>query len=256
VNADYFGIIPDDAIINEESLYTSEQVEDIRGQLTWKNPNILLDFIEELQKVIEFTFELEGFDKKLEMVLGEERKEQSSETTLAYKGPTLFISLARRSSTGTNKESLVDLFKGNLISGVPKFRTEQDKDDGTQFALINTDNELKLVLKTKTVKEQFEVINILERSLNVYSPILLRNFVQLCGVTEIKTEDASDKADLYTSTISFQARLKEIVEINRTFILKYFEIYFSKEEDVSYASGIIDGDNVIDNIKITKMETF
>lgn len=204
-----------------------------------------------------YAFAIEKTDKKIipKLYLGEDDSDKKTEETSIYTGPTLHISLGRRAACGTNAQSNFDFFTGNVISGAPKYKKDNFKTGDTpdseyegETALVITDNEIIFILKTRTIKEQFQIINILERALNIYCRSILSEFVYLCGVKDIKSEKLKDEQKLETMTINFQIRLKEILKIDRSFILKSFNIFSGKEDSFEYSSGQIKNEKWEENI--------
>ncbi|MGL5716473.1 MAG: hypothetical protein ACRCXX_14150 [Cetobacterium sp.] len=206
-------------------------LDNLRKQFQVNNSNILYTVVQFFQKAIQLGMSMENIDKKLmpKLILGEESKEKDSSKTLDYTGPIVSITLERRAPTGINASTMTDLFHNNLIAGTPKFHTETTKDvDGedyeVQLTSYSTDNELLLTLKTKTVKEQFTLLPIIERSLNIYSQKIKPDCIVVCGVKNIKTEEKKDDTDLETASIHFQLRVVETITVDDTYLLKGFEI--------------------------------
>ena len=207
-------------------------VLDFQSSYKFDNKNILLDVIDNLQKVIDFAFEIELDLKKNKprLVLGEIKEDEQSNKTLIYDNPTIYITLKKRAYSGSLGRSTHELFQGNLASAVPKFEKKiyLDENNDENFiykAVIQTDNELLLRLKTKTIKEQLIIINILERALNVYCRKILKSFISFCAIKEIITEKSQDKDEMYTSDIKFQFRLNEELEVDDTYLLSAFSVY-------------------------------
>lgn len=207
-------------------------IKDFQTTYKFDNPNVLLDVIQNLQTVIDFAFEIELDLKKHKpkLMLGESKEDEQSNKTLVYDSPLIFITLKKRAYSGSLGKSTHELFQGNLASAVPKFEKKfyLDKNNNDNFiykSVIQTDNELLLRLKTKTIKEQLVIINILERSLNVYCRRILSNFISFCAIKEITTDSSQDKDEMYTTNILFQLRLNEELEIDDTYLLKAFSVY-------------------------------
>lgn len=205
---------------------------DFQTSYKFDNKNVLLDVINNLQRVIDFAFEIELDLKtnKPKLVLGEIKEDEQSNKTLVYDTPTIYITLKKRAYSGSLGRTSHELFQGNLASAVPKFEKKVylDKNDNENFiykSVIQTDNELLLRLKTKTIKEQLIIINILERALNVYCRKILSGFISFCAIKEIETEKSQDKDEMYTSNIKFQLRLNEELEIDDTYLLSAFSVY-------------------------------
>lgn len=235
-----------------------EKLEDLRNEFHFENPNSLSDIISFFQKVILLAIAIEKIDKKItpRLILGEEKIEKDSSKTLSYEQPTISITLTKRSPCGTNEASTRELFKNNLISGKPKFdityKVKKNTDEEIPLikALVVTDNELCLILKTKTVKEQLILLPILERALNIYSEVVKPIFVDVCGIKNIITEERKDDISLETAKIYFQLRVKETVIFDKSILIKGFTI--ANGEEVFTNSGKIDElgkwkDNVTDD---------
>ena len=95
--------------------------------------------------------------------------------------------------------------------------------------LFYSDNEFIFTVKTNTLKQQLKIINILEKSLNVYSHRITKPFVVVCGISHIETEPIGDKDDLRTVKIYFHMRLKEECEYNNYYLVEAFKIAFDVE---------------------------
>ncbi|MGL5714995.1 MAG: hypothetical protein ACRCX2_18410 [Paraclostridium sp.] len=227
-------------------------IENNPQKYSFNNPEILLNIIEELQKVIKYAIIVEGVDQSLvpKLILGDEPDDVESNKTQTYEKPVLSVSLSRRMSAGTNERTLTKLFDNNLIAGTPKYiRKVKGEPDmfGEQENLYEqgvyfTDNELCLTLKTKTVKEQLKIINILERALNIYARQLIGNFIVVCGIKEINTEEKKDNKKFETAKILFHMRLKEIVNMDSLSLIRGFQIFTSNENILDIYSGKIKED--------------
>lgn len=213
-------------------------IEKYKETYTYENPNSLSDLIRELQKYITFAFNIEG--KTPPKLILNNTPDKKGETTLAYSEPLLYISLSKRISR--NIENTKNTFQdAHLTSGYPKnIKKINISSDGkneyfVDQAIIETDNELLLSLKTKTVKEQFEYINTLERALNIYANKIKSKLIVACGIKMISTENEINSQGLIVSNITFHVLLREIIIIDETYILKGFEIYDGK--DITFATG-------------------
>lgn len=223
-------------------------LDELRGQFQVNNPNILYSMIQFFQKAIQLGLAMENVDKKLmpKLMLGEEDKEKDSSKTLEYTGPILSITLERRAPTGINASTVTDLFHNNLIAGTPKFQTDIQKDkEGADYMVqltsYSTDNEILLTLKTKTVKEQFTLLPIIERSLNIYSQKIKPQCIVVCGIKNIKTEEKKDDTNLETAKIYFQLRVTETITVDDTYLLKGFHLLTGIDlSQVSASSGGFD----------------
>ena len=209
-----------------------EVIEGFQNNYKFDNKNILLDIIQDLQNVIEFAFEIELDikDYKPKLVLGEDKSDEQSNKTLNYESPHIYITLKRRSYSGSLGKTSYELFQGNLASAVPKFEKKiyinvEGEEDFIYKSVIQTDNELLLRLKTKTIKDQLIIINILERALNVYCRKILNKYISFCAIKDIESEKEQDKDGMYTAEIKFQLRLNEELEVDDTYLLKAFSVY-------------------------------
>lgn len=245
------------------------ELEKLRNQIVVQNKNILESIIKFFQASILLAINLETVDKKLtpKLILGEESKEKDSSKTLEYIQPILSISLTKRAPTGINDSTVKDLFSNNLISGRPKFDRKyivkevdgKEQDYEIKEAMFRTDNELCLTLKTKTVREQFILLPLIERALNIYCKFHMPNIVDVCGIKEITTEIKKDDTDLETAKIRYQLRITETVLIDETYLLKGFEIISHDgllEGIVTNTGKIDENENWKDNVTEEYVEEF
>ena len=122
-----------------------------------------------------------------------------------------------------------------ILASSPKFsktiRIEERDNKKTEIPIREemffSDNEFIFTLKTKTLRQQFKILNILERTLNIYSKKITSNFVVISGISNIKSIPKKDKDDLETLEIYYQFRLKEVSSYNEYYLLEAFRIAFN-----------------------------
>lgn len=242
---------------------TQNQLDDLKGTIEVRNPDILKEIVQFFQKVITIGISLENIDTNMtpRLVLGEEPVETDSAKSREYDRPTIYITLVRRAPTGVNTHTLTDLFSNNLISGTPKFdrlvkkRVIHEGGELEEYDVISsmfkTDNELTLSLKTKTVKEQLTLLPLLERALNLYSQPVKPDFIDVCGIKNIETLTRKDATSFETAKITFQLRVQEQVIFDETYILRGFEILANDSEFqgiITNTGRIDESGNWIDNV--------
>ena len=212
--------------------------------------------MEELQKLIDFAFYLRGYDNSPKLILDDDVSEEENIKSKVYKQPLLFISLNRRAYAPMDSNSK-KLFTHSeeLLSGVPSvYKTyhyvNKETNEKVPFRtlLFRSDNEFTLTLKTKTVKEQLEIINILEKSLNVYGRLFHSDFINHLGVSKIEKKEKKDRNELRVAVIYFQVRLNEIVTYNDTYLLEAFKIFYGRD-DIFEIDGSKDNFQPINNFK-------
>lgn len=214
----------------------------------YSKETILFDTIEEIQKILDFAFYLKGYNNTPQLILDEDVSEEENTKTKPYKQPLLFISLNKRAYAPMDSNSK-KLFTHaeELLASVPTvYKRYEYYDEITKqkipfkSLIFRSDNEFTLTLKTKTVKEQLEIINILEKSLNVYSRLFHSEFINHLGISKIEKKERKDKNELKVAVIYFQVRLNEVIAFNDTYLLEAFRI-FSGREDIFEIDG--SGDN-------------
>ena len=92
------------------------------------------------------------------------------------------------------------------------------------------DNRFELILLTKNIKEQLEMINILERALNVYSNVIRKDSIIASGIVSIKSSSKKTNDQLTKTVIELDVRTKEIVEIDKNYILVGYKIFTNEYE--------------------------
>lgn len=209
------------------------------------NENILHNLIENIQDNINFAFLIEKNKDRInpKLILSEDFEDIESNKTIEYKQPILYISLKKRSPVSSNESNSNKTFAhSNIISGIPRFIKKEKDQNGNfyEYSLMSFDNSFQLILFTKTIKEELEVLNILERSLNIYSNIIKPEYVIASGITSIETKDKKTKEQLTKTIISFEVRTKEVVKIDKNYILKGYKIFTNEFET---GSGEIVNDN-------------
>ena len=213
------------------------KLDNYKGTLQFENPNILKDFIRQFQQMLEFSFALEEMteDERPELQIGKDIKDDENTSVSQTLKNKVSIMLSKREFCGENSASKEDLFTGNLISGSLKFRKSLEEAPHVKKAMFRSDNEFNIVLKTKTVKAQLELLNILEKSLNIHSRTILADFIDVCGIRSVDVEGDLDKDKMYTANILFQARLKESALVDDSYLLEAFKIAVG--ENLEYSSG-------------------
>lgn len=216
-------------------------LDKFNGLYSSHNKNIIWDTINYIQNLLEFSFRIQKYENMPSFYLGEEESEEDTNKSKQYKKPLIFLKLLKRcyapvSDTSrklfTNSEVLLASFPVMTTKVVKEIKHE----DGTiekypyHTGLFYSDNEFILTLKTKTLKEQYEIINILERTFNIYAKKFYENMILASGIVKLESKELKDKDDLKTINIYFQMRLKEIVDIDDTFLLKAFTIFKGKED--------------------------
>lgn len=205
------------------------------------NKNILWNSIEFIQTLLEFSFRVENFPNTPKFFLGEDKEEDDTTKTKPYEKPLIFLKLNKRCYAPVNDENR-KLFANSevLLASFPVLPHTMEKEikneDGTitkhpyQSGLFYSDNEFLLTLKTRTLKEQYEILNILERTFNIYAKKLYPDMMLACGIVRMESKELKDKDDLKTINIYFQLRLKEIIDYDETYLLKAFYIFAGKED--------------------------
>lgn len=203
--------------------------------------NVLWNAIEFIQTLLEFSFLVDEYENTPDFYLGEDYKEEDNTKTKTYKKPMIFLKLNKRCYAPVNDENR-KLFANTeiLLASFPNLFHDTVKeiknDDGTitkhpyKTGLFYSDNEFLLTLKTKTLKEQYEILNILERTFNIYAKKLYPDMMLACGIVRMESKELKDKDSLKTMNIYFQMRLKEIIDYDNTYILKAFYIFSGKDD--------------------------
>lgn len=219
--------------MKEEKL--NEFVRENKTVYNFYNENVLHEIVNSIQENIKFAFLIERH-KERELIpklfLSEDFEDIDSNKTHQYNQPLIYISLKKRVPVSTNPRNNNNTFgHSNIISGMPKF-FKQYQEDGAIYesALMNFDNQFELVLLTKNIKEQLEVLNILERALNIYSNIIKSNTIAVAGITSIIGEGKKTSDNLTKTVINFEVRTNEIVKIDKNYILKGYRIYTDEFE--------------------------
>ena len=217
-------------------------VKKYKGKYQYYNKNILFDIVQQIQNIIEFSFEIEDYDPQLlpKLVLAQENIDTDSNKTTAYTKPQLYISLKKRAPVSNDYANSSQTFAdANAISGYPRFQKNETREDGRLIthSLMTYDNHLKMVLITKTVKEQLELINILERGLNIYSTLIQPPFITVCGIVSVESNDEKTKTNTMKTIINFHVRTREVVDIDKSYINMGYRIYSGQYHT---ASGELD----------------
>ena len=228
-------------ILNEEKKKKlQELIEKHKDTFVFHRPNILVDLVDEIQKLLEFAFLIEQYPFP-KIILGDDIKENDTTKSLDSDNGQIFIKLNKRSYHTQSESDNQRMFQSEkvILASSPKFSNSirlQERDGIKEEIPIReemffSDNEFIFTLKTKTLKQQFEILNILERTLNIYVKRISENFVSVSGISEIKSVPRKDKDELETLEIHYQFRLKEISIYNRYYLLEAFRIAYGKFED-------------------------
>ena len=232
------------------------------GVYELRSPKPLLEIVQFLQSLLEFSFTIDSYEKTPKIILGEEKDEEDNTRTREYKQPFLFIKLLKRGYAPVN-DTNKKLFKNSevLLASTPTmYSTCEDKiidENGKERDILYktgvfySDNEFILTLKTKNLIEQYNIINTLEKTFNIYAKHFFSNLILASGITKIECTELKDKDDLKTANIYFQLRLKEIVNFDDTYLLKAFKIFAGISEDEQiFIDG--SGDNFIPSKNVGK----
>lgn len=215
-------------------------LDKFRGIYEHQNKDILFNVVEYIQTLLEFSFAVEDYQVP-KFIFGEEKDEDDTTKTKTYEKPLIFLKLIKRCYAPVNDESR-KLFANEevLLASFPvMFETvykEIKQPNGTilkhpyQQGLFYSDNEFLLTLKTKTLKEQYKIINILERTFNIYAKKFYSGIILASGIVKLESKELKDKDELKTINIYFQLRLKEIINYDNTYLLKAFKIFSGKED--------------------------
>lgn len=236
-------------------------VDKYKDRFIFDRPNILLDAMDELQKLVEFAFIINKEISPI-IILGEDKHEKDTTKSLPVEDGLIYINLNKRCyHTNTDRDPTV-LFnnEGVLLAGKPTFsnstRIEKRKDLPEEIPirkeLFYSDNEFIFTVKTNTLKQQLKIINILEKSLNVYSHRITKPFVVVCGISHIETEPLNDKDELRTVKIYFHMRLKEESEYNNYYLIEAFKIAFDVEPTEFEVYNMTNSETINKNIESTK----
>ena len=228
-------------ILNEEKKKKlQELIEKHKDTFVFHRPNILVDLVDEIQKLLEFALLIEQYPFP-KIILGDDIKENDTTKSLDSDNGQIFIKLNKRSYHTQSESDNQRMFQSEkvILASSPKFSNSirlQERDGIKEEIPIReemffSDNEFIFTLKTKTLKQQFEILNILERTLNIYVKRISENFVSVSGISEIKSVPRKDKDELETLEIHYQFRLKEISIYNRYYLLEAFRIAYGKFED-------------------------
>ena len=228
-------------ILNEEKKKKlQELIKKHKDTFVFHRPNILVDLVDEIQKLLEFAFLIEQYPFP-KIILGEDIKENDTTKSLDSDNGPIFIKLNKRSYHTQSESDNQRMFQSEkvILASSPKFSNSirlQERDGIKEEIPIReemffSDNEFIFTLKTKTLKQQFEILNILERTLNIYVKRIAESFVSVSGISEIKSVPRKDKDELETLEIHYQFRLKEISIYNRYYLLEAFRIAYGKFED-------------------------
>lgn len=211
-------------------------INQYKGSYKFYHETIIWELVNEVQKYIDFAFKIENHEKNIipRLILAEDPNDQDSNLTKTYIRPALYISLEKRNPFSADPSNMNKTFvHNNLISGVPRYSKVvqgETNDIKYEYSTMNYDNQFKMVLITKTVKEQMKIINILERALSVYSSFLRNGPIIACGITSIASDCKKLKNETVKTTITFQMRTRELLKIDKNYIIEGYKIYSHEYE--------------------------
>lgn len=217
-------------------------IEKYSDTYSMHNPNILSNVIQFLQTLLEFSFTIDQYEQIPKIFLGDENDEIDNNQTREYTQPIIFINLLKRAYAPMN-DTNNKLFNNTevILASTPTLYKSQVKiyndENGEEQKIIyktgifRSDNEVLLTLKTKTLFEQYLIINTLEKTFNIYAKSFHNKYIQASGISKIECESTKDKDSLQTAKIYMQFRLNELVDFNDTYLLKAFNIYAGFDSD-------------------------
>ena len=143
-----------------------ELVDKYKDRFIFDRPNILLDAMDELQRLVEFAFIINKEVSPL-IILGEDKHEKDTTKSLPVEDGLIYINLSKRCyHTNTDRDPTV-LFnnEGVLLAGKPTFsnstRLEHRKNLPEEVPirkeLFYSDNEFIFTVKTNTLKQQLKI---------------------------------------------------------------------------------------------------
>lgn len=234
--------------------------EKLESTYKFKVNEPILELIDYIQTLIEFAFALHGYDNVPQLILDQETEEKNSEVSIEYDRPKLFVQLNKRaySPIDSNSKKLFTHEDVILASSPKHIFTKEEEIDGNKIPIetkmILSDNEIKLILQTKTMFEQLKILSILEKAINIYSKVIVKNFINAIGIIKIdkesyNKENKETKIDLKTINLYIQARLREDIEYDKTYLVEAFEIFANQEIHID---GHGDNHNIKDIDSIDK----
>lgn len=208
-------------------------VDKYKNKLIFLKKDILWYLIDQIQELLEFAFMVEG-EKIPEIILGDDSNERVNEKSRQDDASKIFIKLTKRcyyNSQTEDGDRSTKLFKssGVILASYPTLQCETvAKINGENIPTVQgmfwSDNEFLISLKTKTIAEQFRIINVLERTLNVLGKKFSKLGIQVFGIANIEVPEKKDKDNLETAKIYFHIRVQEKVIHNKEFIVKAIQI--------------------------------
>lgn len=225
-------------------------IDKYKDTYQFEEKNVLWVLTNEIQKLIEFAYMLEGKNVP-KIFLGDDVNERQNETTREDDPIQIFLKLTKRCYYNTPTEEgdrNTKMFKssGVIFSSFPTLQHEylervNGEDVPVTEGVFWSDNEFILYLKTKTIKEQFQSINLLERTFNVFGKKFIKENVQAFGIANIEIEEKKDKDSMETAKIHFHIRVQEKTKHSKEFIIEAIKIIADiddEQEDVSYYEDI------------------
>lgn len=166
-----------------------------------KNPYDLKDFISSFDKAIKIRLNQEGFtDSKFipKVSLGLDKTFQQNELQSIYERPFIEILISKRAPASLTDK---DFFTG-MSQHRPYFSSEENS-EGVTNKVLYRDNEIKLIIRTKTKNELYTLVQVIERMLMFESKL----FTNCVVVRYINFKDKSELCySLFEGEITLRAR--------------------------------------------------
>ena len=143
-------------MLNEQD---KQLAADLRGEMKFFNPFILGDFVRQLQRFLEFTFELEELDPLLrpKIELSHDKTDDEDTSKSREYEPTLYMRLKKRHPVGENKanEMLINAMNQQTKTYIDVIKHNQHVTD-TQFATLTKmiSNQQGINVENRMLKNQ------------------------------------------------------------------------------------------------------
>lgn len=181
----------------------------------------LKDFISSLDKAIKIRVAKESIYKPEnipKITLGSDKAFQENENQSVYERPFIEIYVSRRAPSSLSDK---DFFSG-MTQHAPYFSEETP--DGKIYKRLYRDNELKLILRTKTKGELYNLVQMFER-LIIYESKLFKHTAVLMRYIGFK-----DKTELvyslYEGEITLRVRTSVVIEEEDNSVLNNVNITY------------------------------